>query len=123
MSDGKPELRELALELDKLSWVEVKAVAIQLDMKVATLSNISTENHEISDRIVYTMDTWLKTDPTASWEKIIKALNDTHSTVLAQEIEQKYVLNSSDDEVKSKPTSHLCSSPSERIINLLCHIF
>ena len=62
-------------------------------MEYATLSNISTANQETSDRIVCTMDTWLKTDPRASWIKLVKALNDTKKSVLAQEIEKKYVLN------------------------------
>lgn len=91
MSDAKPKLRELALELDKLSWAEVKAMAIQLDMEHATLSNISTGNQETSDRIVCAMDTWLKTDPRASWKKIVKALNDTNKRVLARDIDKKNV--------------------------------
>ena len=93
MSDAKPKLRELALELDRISWAEVKAMAIQLDMEYTTLSNISTANQETSDRIVCAMDTWLKTDPRASWKKIVKALKATNKIVLAQEIEKKYILN------------------------------
>ena len=93
MSDAKPKLRELALELDRLSWAEVKAMAIQLDMEYTTLSNISTANQESSDRIVCAMDTWLKTDPRASWKMIVKALKATNKIVLAQEIEKKYALN------------------------------
>ena len=95
MSDAKPKLRELALELHDrlLTWAEVKAMAIQLDMEYTTLSNISTANQETSDRIVCAMDTWLKTDPRASWKKIVKALKATNKIVLAQEIEKKYALN------------------------------
>ena len=88
MSEAKPKLRELALELDKLSWAEVKAMAIQLDMDYWALSNIATQSHEISDRIVCTMDTWLQTDSRASWKKIVKALKNTKKIALAQEIEK-----------------------------------
>ena len=95
MSDAKPKLRELALELDRISWAEVKAMAIQLDMEYTTLSNISTANQETSDRIVCAMDTWLKTDPRASWKKIVKALKATNKIVLAQEIEKKYIFKTS----------------------------
>ena len=104
MSDAKPKLQELALEIDKLSWSEVKVMAIQLGMDYKTLSNIS-EKHDISDRINCAMYTWLETDPKASWKKIVKALNNTHKIVLAEEIEKKYVSSNAPQASSSSSTN------------------
>ena len=88
---AKPNLRELALGMDQLSWAEVKSMAVQLDMGFATLKRIEERNQEISDRINSTMETWLETDSKASWKKIVTALNAIHKNVLAKDIEKKYV--------------------------------
>ena len=78
------KLSQLARELDELSWAEVKAMAIQLDMEFSTLRKIEERNKAISDCFLHAMDMWLNTDPKASWEKIVKALNATNKKVLAQ---------------------------------------
>ena len=90
MSDHKPQLRELALALNVLSWTEVKSMAVQLGMEFFRLQHIEQQNTAVSDRLLSAMDMWLNSDPNASWARIIKALNDTDKSVLAKEIEQKY---------------------------------
>lgn len=96
---ARPKLRELALELEDLSWSEVKSMAIQLDMEFTTLKRIEERNSEISDRVLSAMETWLKTDTKASWRRIIRALNAIRLNVLAEEIERKHYVSS----VKSLP--------------------
>ena len=88
---AKPKLRELALEMDQLSWSDVKSLAIQLDIGYATLRRIEDANQDISDPKNSTMEIWLETDSTASWKKIVRALNAIQKNELAKNIEKKYV--------------------------------
>ena len=90
MPDRKPQLRELALALNSLSWSEVKAMAVQLKMDYSKLEKIEERRIEGSDRLLSAMNMWLKSDANATWARIIKALNDTDKNVLAKAIEQKY---------------------------------
>ena len=90
MSDRKPELWELALALNTLSWSEVKLMAVQLRMEFFRLQHIEQQNTAVTDRLLSAMDMWLNNDANATWARIIKALNDTDKSVLAKEIEQKY---------------------------------
>ena len=90
MSDRKPQLSELALALNSLSWSEVKSMAVQLKMDYSELEKIEERGIEVSDRLLSAMNMWLKSDANATWARIIKALNDTDKNVLAKEIEQKY---------------------------------
>ena len=90
MSDRKPELWELALALNTLSWSEVKLMAVQLRMEYFRLQHIEQQNTAVTDRLLSAMDMWLNNDARATWARIIKALNDTDKSVLAKEIEQKY---------------------------------
>ena len=90
MSDRKPELSELALALNTLSWSEVKSMAVQLRMEFFKLQHIEQQNVTVTDRLLSAMDMWLNSDTNATWARIIKALNDTDKNVLAKEIEQKY---------------------------------
>ena len=90
MSDQKPQLRELALALNTLSWSEVKSMAVQLGMEFFRLQQIEQQSSTVTDRLLSAMDMWLNSDANATWTRIIKALNDTDKNVLAKEIEQKY---------------------------------
>ena len=90
MSDKKPELKDLQQELKDLTWAEVKLVALHLGLDFPKLKQIEEQCSELSDRVLEAMDTWLNSDPEASWEKVVRALDDNSKTVLAQEIEEKY---------------------------------
>ena len=90
MSERKPQLKELALALNSLTWSEVKSMAVQLGMEYFRLQQIEQQNSTMTDRLLSAMDMWLNSDANATWAKIIKALNDTDKKVLAKEIEQKY---------------------------------
>ena len=87
----KPTLRELALEMDQLSWAEVKSMAIHLDMDFTALTRIQEGSLDISDRINSTMQAWLKSDHAASWEKVVTALNAINKNVMSKEIKNKYI--------------------------------
>ena len=92
MSDARPRLRELALELGGLPWAEVKAMAVQLGMNYSTLSQIEQQMNVLSDRLHAAMDTWLSADPNASWKAVAGALRAINKNVLAEELEEKYLL-------------------------------
>ena len=90
MSDQKPQLRELARDLQSLSWAEVKDMAIQLNMEFSKLKQIQEQSEELSDRVLSAMNTWLNSEPRASWAMIVSALIAINQNVLADEIEKKY---------------------------------
>ena len=141
MSDRKPQLRELALALNSLSWSEVKSMTVQLGVEFFRLQQIEQQNSIISDRLLSAMDMWLNSDANATWTRIIKALNDIDKNVLAKEIEQKYCqpvdephattgecslpspsphMHTSDStEVSSPPIPHAPSSPSQQALSQL----
>ena len=117
MSDAKPKLRELALELDELSWAEVKAMAIQLDMKFKKLKNIESENKETSDLILNAMEAWLETDPNASWKKIVKALSATDKNALAESIKKNHSPCPSLKTTASEVTATGCGKDTSYIVS------
>ena len=41
-------------------------------------------------RFLIAMDSWLQSDPKASWKKVVRALRAIRKEVLAQELEEKY---------------------------------
>ena len=86
----KPKLSQLALALKDLTWSEVKAMVVQLEIDYSKLEQIQQQNSELSDRLLCSMNSWLKSDPNASWAKIFRALKDISKNVLASELEQKY---------------------------------
>ena len=90
MSDVRPELHQLALALENLTWSEVTSMAVQLRVDFSKLEQIRQEKSDHSSRLLSAMDTWLKTDPGASWKKVINALRATNKNVLALELERKY---------------------------------
>ena len=86
----KPQLSELARALKGLPWSEMKSMVVQLNMDYSNLQQIQQQNPELSDRLLCSMDYWLKSDPNASWAKIVRALEAISKNVLASELEQKY---------------------------------
>ena len=90
MSDVRPELHQLALELDDLTWMDVKSMAVLLGVRYAKLEQIECDKMDHSSRRFSAMDTWLKTDPGASWKKVISALTAINKNVSALELEKKY---------------------------------
>ena len=90
MSDVRPELHQLALALENLTWGEVTSMAVQLRVNFSKLQQIGQEKSDHSSHLLSAMDTWLKTDPGASWKKVISALRAINKNVLALELETKY---------------------------------
>ena len=72
MSERKPELRELALALRDLTWADVIAMAVQLDIEFSILKEIQQQNDDSSVHLLSAMDTCLKTDENASWADILR---------------------------------------------------
>ena len=136
MSDRKPQLKELALALNSLSWGEVKRMAVQLGMEYFRLTQIEEGNTKVSDCLLPAMDMWLNGDANASWARIVTALNDSDKNVLAKKIEQRYcqpvdephattgecslpspsphIHTPDSTEVSSPPIPHTPSSPSQQ---------
>ena len=91
MSDARPKLNELALELKDLTWAEVISIAIQLNIQFPTLQRIAEARSDINTRVLEAMNRWLETDTKASWKKVVKALKSIEKVVLAKKIEDKYI--------------------------------
>ena len=90
MSDEKPELRDLAIELGGLTWADVMMMVVRLKVEYSELKKIEEKNSEPSPRLLAAMNLWLTTDLEATWGKVVKALRDINRTVLAKQIEDKY---------------------------------
>ena len=68
----------------------MKLVAIQLGVEYSTLKRIKEEHDAISERVLSAMDSWLNSDPEASWMKVVDALIAIEKNVLAKELKEKY---------------------------------
>ena len=89
MSDVRPELADLSLELEDLTWSETVNFGVQLGMEFSVLKRIG-EDMADDLRLLTAMDAWLLSDPKASWKKVVGALMAIRKEVLAQELEEKY---------------------------------
>ena len=89
MSEAKPQLGDLDLGLCELTWSEVISMSVQLGMDFAVLRKID-ESTNPNIRVLTTMDSWLKSDPNASWNKVVRALKAIKKDVLAQRLENTY---------------------------------
>lgn len=86
----RPELKDMVNELEELSWEEFTALALQLDVKKATLDKIEEDKRKAEGRKLEAMDRWLKQDVDASWEKIVDALKTLKMNALAESVRAKY---------------------------------
>ena len=89
MSD-QPQLKDIAAALSKLPWSQVKAMSVQLNMELSTLTQIEQQYGTFSDRTLHSMDTWLRNDPEPSWARIVAALNTIEENALAARIQQQH---------------------------------
>ena len=89
MSDARPKLPDLSRELYDLTWSDTITFGVQLGMKYPDLLKIE-ETRQGSSRLLAAMDSWLQSDPQASWKKVVRALRAIRKEVLAQELEEKY---------------------------------
>ena len=100
MSDEKPDLGDLAIELDELTWAEVMKMALRLKVQYSELKKIEEKNSEPNPRLLAAMDLWLTTDSGATWGRVVKALRDIKKAVLAQELEEKHCKKPADSPSK-----------------------
>ena len=89
MSGAKPQLGDLDLGLYELTWSEVISMSVQLGMDFAVLRKID-ESTSPNIRVLTAMDSWLTSDPNASWNKVVRALKAIKKDVLAQRLEDTY---------------------------------
>ena len=99
MSD-QPQLKDIAAALSKLPWSQVKAMSVQLNIELSTLTQIEQQYGTFSDRTLHSMDTWLRNDPEPSWARIVAALNTIEENALAARIQQQHC-----HPVETPPTS------------------
>ena len=90
MSESKPQVGDLAEELDQLTWSETARLSAQLGMKSSVLREIRESKQRDDIKLLKTMELWLKSDQNASWKRVVRALNAIRKNVLAQEMEWKY---------------------------------
>ena len=88
----RPELTELASELDDLRWSDVKLMAMRLtNMNLKLLDKVQeTHSTEPDLWVTYAMRKWLDRDAEASWAKVVIALRETEMNTLAAKLEGKY---------------------------------
>ena len=89
MSD-RPQLRDMAVALAGLTWDEVTLMAIQLRVDMPTLIHIEAQYNDLRVRMVHSMNSWLDSDPQASWSKIVAALRTINKLTVARAVEQQY---------------------------------
>lgn len=92
MSDGgRPELRDLALALNQLSWNTIKEVTHFLEVPKHKLDDIEeTYPRSIHSRKLSALETWLHMDIEASWGRLVEAVHSCGQATTAQEIQMKY---------------------------------
>ena len=90
MSENKPHMGDLAVELDELTWSQTIHLAGQLGMKFAKLRKIDESKQRDDIKLMRTMDAWLKSDQDASWKNVVRALNATQENDLARNLETRY---------------------------------
>ena len=92
---AKPQLEDLTRELKKLTWPDVKQMAIQLGIKHPRLEEFEQKT-TYSERLLATMNAWLSQDTEASWTKIVEALEEIEQNVLAENIRGKWIPGAKD---------------------------
>ena len=97
MSDVKPEIDELARELECLTWGDVTAMTVQLKVEFSTLQQIRQDKPDQRSRVLAAMTEWLNNDGEPSWKKLASALRVIEKNVLADELEKKYCSSVSTD--------------------------
>lgn len=99
MSDVRPELPQLSVELSSLTWGEVMSMAVQLGVEFSTLQQIKEDNSEQNVRLLAAMNDWLSNDHDASWRKVVNALKTIDKNVLADGLARKYCARSTPSEL------------------------
>ena len=91
MSD-RPELPALLIELNDLSWSDVKQMAVHLHRSVDLKLLTDIEGaYPVNERAMQAMKAWLDRDCEASWAKVVSALRVISKNVLAEIVETNYV--------------------------------
>lgn len=83
-------LKDIATALKNLTWSRVKAMCVQLDMELSTLTQIEQKYSDVSDRTLHSMDIWRRNDPEPTWARIVTALNAIDENSLATRIKQQH---------------------------------
>ena len=89
MSD-RPQLKDMVVALAGLTWDEVTLMAVQLRVDMSTLTNIEQQYSDPGVRTLRSMNSWLQSDPHASWSKIVTALRTINRLTVARAVEQQY---------------------------------
>ena len=88
----KPELSELSNELRELTWSDIESLAVQLRVDFHELLKIQEQTDQPTNRMHRALNIWLGKDPSASWEKVINALDRVKGKdVLVRRLKEKYV--------------------------------
>ena len=82
--------------LEELAYVNSiwKELGLALGLKIGKLNDIKRDENSEGDRMIATIDTWLRSGGQATWKGLIMALNSRRvgEGALAKTIEQKVVL-------------------------------
>ena len=114
MSENKPQLGDLAFDLDELAWCEITAMGDQLGMKRSALQRFDDSTPDYH-KLLRAMDLWLKTDNRASWKRVVGALVAIGKDDLAQEMGKKYCRPASASQYRVDAAPHAVGAPSLRL--------
>ena len=89
MSD-RPQLKDVVVALGDLSWDDVTLMAVQLGVDMPTITHVETQYNDPGVRTLRSMNSWLQSDPQASWVKIVTALKTINKLTVAIAVEQRY---------------------------------
>ena len=108
MSISRPTVPLLDKELGGLAWKDVKRMALHLDdcMTGAVLDDIEHDNVTATDCKIAAMSEWLKRDSTASWDKVVSALQTVSMCAPALKIKNEYCMPST--QPQASETGNVC---------------
>ena len=88
----KPKLSELSNELRELTWSDIESLAVQLEVDFHELLRIQEQTDQPTNRMHRALNIWLEKDTSASWEKVINALDRVKGKdVLVRRLKEKYI--------------------------------
>ena len=86
--DSFPQLKEMVIVLEEL--VDWKEFGIHLGIEYHEIERIKKENRSIDDSKIKLYNYWLNADTTASWQKVINALERMKLKTLSSQIRRKH---------------------------------
>ena len=106
---SNPSILEVSNAISQLSVEETRQLVFQMGVQLKTLDDIAAQ-YDVKNRKRRYVQTWLDTDPDASWDKLVAGLRMINKNVLANEIKSKHQIKASEVSLP-KPTVYAVEPP------------